>query len=408
MKANIEAEIPRHISRWGGQTVPDPEHWIGPTFNSLDEWENHIDQMKQFVSERRPFAEQHVREYFRIGDMVRMTIVNTQTEAGKIKVVGQNMKDKYHIGEYFQGIPLEVKAISSMGYSFSHWEYVISGKEAEILTNQVINILPEKDFSLIAYFDNPTDPDPGVVINEINYNSREDEYSGDWIELYNMKDEIIDLTGWAIKDANDDHIFNFPAGYEIEPKGYLVVCEDIAAFELVHKDSINYIGNLGFGLSNEGENIRVYSPELYLIDEVPYDDEAPWPVEPDGLGPTLELVNPQVYNELAENWKTSFGLGTPGRQNFSNTIENHTLSQNYPNPSVSATQISFSVKESAYLSIELCDVFGRYISTLVNGFRERSTYTLYYDTSLLPTGIYFYSMTLDNQLIDTKKMVVIQ
>ena len=408
MKTNIEAEIPRHITRWGGQTVPDPEHWIGPTFNSMEEWEQHINRMKEFVSERRPYARQHVREYFRIGDMVRMTIVNTQTEAGKIKVVGQNMTGEYHIGEYFQGIPIEVKAISSLGYNFSHWEYVIPGKEAEILKNQVVNILPEKDFSLIAYFDNPSEPDPAIVINEINYNSSEEENPGDWIELYNIKDEIIDLSGWTIKDENDNHIFNFPSGYEIGPNEYLVVCEDIAAFELVHKDSINVIGNLGFGLSNGGENIRIFSPDLFLIDEVPYDDEAPWPVEPDGLGPTLELINPAMYNELAENWKASFGLGTPGRQNFSNTIENHSISQNYPNPSVSATQISFSINEPGYLSIELYDVYGRYISTLVNGFREKSNYKFYYDTSLLPTGIYFYSMTVDNQLIDTKKMVVIQ
>ena len=408
MKANIEAEIPRHITRWGGQTVPNPEHWIGPTFNSMEEWEHHIDRMKQFISERRPFARQHVREYFGIGDMVRMTIVNTQTDAGLIKVVGQNMTGEYHIGEYFQDIPLEVKAISSMGYSFSHWEYVIPGKEAEIFKNQVVNIIPEKDFSLIAYFDNPTEPDPGIVINEINYNSSEEENPGDWIELYNLKDEIIDLSGWVVKDENDDHVFNFPAGYEIDPNGYLVVCEDIAAFELVHKDSINLIGNLGFGLSNGGENIRIYSPGLYVIDEVPYDDAPPWPVEPDGLGPTLELVNPLLYNELAENWKASFGMGTPGRQNFSNTIENHSLSQNYPNPSMSTTQISFSVQDPGYLSIELYDIYGQYISTLVNGFKEKSTYKFYYDTSLLPTGIYFYSMTLDNQLIDTKKMVVIQ
>jgi hypothetical protein len=408
MKANIEAEIPRHITRWGGQTVPDPEHWIGPTFNSMEEWGHHIDRMKRFISERRPFARQHVREYFRIGDMVRMTIVNTQTEAGMIKVVGQNMKGEYHIGEYFQGIPIEVKAISSLGYSFSHWEYVIPGNEAEILNKQVVNIIPEKDFSLIAYFDNPNEPDPGIVINEINYNSSEEENPGDWIELYNLRDEIIDLSGWMVKDENDDHVYNFPAGYEIGPNGYLVVCEDIAAFELVHKDSINLIGNLGFGLSNGGENIRIYAPGLYLVDEVPYDDAPPWPVEPDGLGPTLELVNPLLYNELAENWKASFGLGTPGRQNFSNTIEEHSLSQNYPNPSMSTTQISFSVQEPGYLSIELYDIYGRYISTLVNGFKEKSSYKLYYDTSLLPTGIYFYSMTVDNQLIDTKKMVVIQ
>ncbi len=408
MKANIEAEIPRHIQRWGGQTVPDPEHWIGPTFNSMEEWEDNIDRMRRFISERRPFARQHVIDYFRLNGMVRMTVVNNQREAGNIKIVGQNMTDEYHIGEYFQDIPIEVKAISSLGYSFSHWEYIVDGEEPETLNDQVINILSEKDFSLIAYFSIPTEPDPGIVINEINYNSSEVENPGDWIELYNRKNEIIDLSGWMIKDDNDENIFNFPSGYEIDPKGYLVICEDISAFELVHKDSIDVIGNLGFGLSNGGESIRLFSPDNFLVDEVPYDDEAPWPVEPDGLGPTLELIDPGLYNELAENWKASFSFGTPGRQNFSNTIDNHSLSQNYPNPVQSKTRISFSMQEPGYLSIRLYDIYGRQISTLINGFKEKSAYHFYYDTSLLPTGIYFYSMIVNNQLIDTKKMVVVQ
>jgi len=408
MKTIIEAEIPRHIVRWGGQTVPNPEHWIGPTFNSMEEWEHNIDRMRQFISERRPYARQHVIDHFRLEGMVRMTVVNNQTEAGKIKIVGQNMIEEYHIGEYFQGVPIEVKAVSSLGFSFSHWEYIIDGKEAKIFENQVVNILPEKDFSLIAYFNNPTEPDPGIVINEINYHSGEAENPGDWIELYNQKDEIIDISDWILKDDNDENIFDFPSGYEIEPNGYLVVCEDLAAFELVFKDSINVIGNLGFGLSNGGETISLYSPKLYLVDEVPYDDEDPWPTEPDGLGPTLELLDPSLYNELAENWKASFSLGTPGRQNFSNLIENHSLSQNYPNPSQSKTRISFSMQEPGYLSIQLYDIYGRQISTLINGFKEKSAYHFYYDTSLLPTGIYFYSMIVDNQLIETKKMVVIQ
>ncbi len=36
---------------------------------------------------------------------------------------------------------------------------------------------------------------------------------------------------------------------------------------------------------------------------VDYDDEAPWPTEPDDTGPTLELIHPDFNNELPENWK---------------------------------------------------------------------------------------------------------
>jgi hypothetical protein len=53
-----------------------------------------------------------------------------------------------------------------------------------------------------------------------------------------------------------------------------------------------------------------------LVDTVNYDDTAPWPTEPDGNGPTLELINPGLDNALAQSWKASCAPhGTPGQMN---------------------------------------------------------------------------------------------
>jgi hypothetical protein len=408
MKANIASEIPRHIERWGGQTVPEPEHWIGPTFNSMEEWESHIDGMKRFVSERRPHATQHVLDYFGIEGMVNVVIQNTQPEAGILEIADQPIQGVSHTGEYFMNIPLTIKAIPALGYKFSFWEYGAPGSGTQQLNSPVLDIVPEEDFSLVAYFENTQEPDPVVVINEINYHSGEEEDLGDWVEFFNRKDEIIDLSGWTFQDEQDDHIFTIPKGVEIGPNGFLVLCEDISAFRLIFPDVTNAIGNLGFGLSNGGELIRLFALDHSMIDAVHYDDQAPWPEEADGLGPTLELIDPSLNNDLAENWTASYGIGTPGRQNFSNTIEKHSLSQNYPNPCGSSTYIPVSMQEPGYLSIQIHDIFGRHISTIVNKHMEKSAYQFSWDTSHLPTGIYLYTMTVDNQRVDTKKMVVLR
>jgi hypothetical protein len=126
------------------------------------------------------------------------------------------------------------------------------------------------------------------------------------------------------------------------------------------------------------------------------------------MGPTLELLDPSLNNDLAENWKASFSFGTPGRQNFSNTIHEHSLSQNYPNPCTSYTNITFSVETPGFLSIQIHDVFGRHISTLISEYKEKSAYQFTWDTSLLPSGIYFYTMAVDHEFVDTKKMVVVR
>jgi hypothetical protein len=408
MKLNIAAEIPRHIERWGGQTVPNPESWIGPTFNSVEEWQYHIDRMKTFASERRPFATQHVLEHFDIDGMITIAVKNDNPFSGTIKISDQIMKGTIHVGEYFKDIPMEIKAIANLGYTFSHWEYSSGGSGSTPIRTPVLEIIPEESFSLIPVFESTLEDTPVVIINEINYHSGEENNPGDWVELYNRRDEPVDLTGWTFKDQENEHVFSFPSGYEIGPKEYLVICEDIAAFRLVFPDVQNCIGNLGFGLKNNGEILRLYAANTEYYDAVHYDDEAPWPVEADGLGPTLELIDPSLENDYPENWRASFELGTPGRQNFSNTIEENILVQNYPNPCQESTYIPFSVQEPGYISIQIHDIYGRKISSFINKYQEKSNYELTLDTSYFPTGIYFYTMYLDNQLIDTKKMIVIR
>ncbi len=406
LKANIEPEIPRHIERWGGQLVPNPESWIRPTFNSLEEWEGHINYQKRFIAERKGPATQHVLNYFGLPGTVNISIYSDQPEAGLIKINKQVIPGSSHSGDYFMDIPLIIKAIPAIGYAFSHWEYTSSGRGTQQVNSPVLDIVPTEELSLVAYFEITHEVDPLVVINEINYHSGEESNPGDWVELYNRRDEIIDLSGWTFLDENDDHVFTFSSGSEIGPQSYLVICEDIYSFRQVFKEVNNVVGDLGFGLNNGGEVLRLYRPGYILVDSVHYDDETPWPEEPDGNGPTLELLNPSLDNNLAENWKASYELGTPGRQNFANTIQEHSLAQNYPNPTSSFTRIPFSIVKPGLVSIKVFDIFGREISTLVNAFKEVSSYEVEWDTISLPQGVYLYVMSVDHREVECRKIVI--
>ena len=96
---------------------------------------------------------------------------------------------------------------------------------------------------------------------------------------------------------------------------------------------------MGFGLSGNGELLRLYNETGTLVDTVLYDDNLPWPLEPDGNGPTLELINPGLDNALAESWKTSGEPhGTPGEYNSPNVgvtlyeARNNPDAEIWPNP----------------------------------------------------------------------------
>ncbi len=63
-----------------------------------------------------------------------------------------------------------------------------------------------------------------VVINEVESNGG---VPGDWIELYNTGSEPVDLSGFIIRDDNDNRIDALPAGTVIAAGGYLVLDENV-------------------------------------------------------------------------------------------------------------------------------------------------------------------------------------
>ena len=154
-----------------------------------------------------------------------------------------------------------------------------------------------------------------VVINEINYNSSDNFNPQDWLEIYNLSTDTINIGHWLIKDNNDNHIFSIPANTLLLPDQYLVFCKDTISFKTFYPDINHYFGDLGFGLGGSNDYVRLFDSSELLVDEVNYDDNAPWPTEADGNGPTLELINPSLDNTLGENWIASNGNGTPGAIN---------------------------------------------------------------------------------------------
>ena len=155
----------------------------------------------------------------------------------------------------------------------------------------------------------------GVVINEINYRSSNSFNPEDWVELHNPTNEILAIGLWEFKDDNDGHVFTIQADEILSPGQYLILCEDTVAFKEYFPDVGNFIGNFGFGLKGEGDQVRLFNSSGLLVDEVDYNYVSPWPTAPNGTELTLELIHPSLDNDLGENWAAAYGNGTPGAIN---------------------------------------------------------------------------------------------
>lgn len=172
------------------------------------------------------------------------------------------------------------------------------------------------NYDFCAFIDDAscTFPVDEIVINELHYNPCGDQGNDqdfEFLELYNYGTIAIDLSDWELVGLE----YTFPMGTSIAAGEYLV---------LAVGDGSNYAGNgyqvlawgFGPGLNNNGEIIQLLDETDAIVDELTFDENAPWPTEPDGGCTSLELTDPTADNSDVANWQgsTIFG-GTPGAPN---------------------------------------------------------------------------------------------
>ena len=151
-----------------------------------------------------------------------------------------------------------------------------------------------------------------VIVTEINYHSSDDLNAGDWFEVKNQLDIPLDLSGWTIRDDDDTHLYTIPQGTWLPEGGYYVFCENAADFNARFPLVTNVVGDLGFGLGNGGDVIRLYDHTDVIRLSICYNDSIPWATTADGEGYTLELADPYVNLNDPFNWFAGCLGGSPG------------------------------------------------------------------------------------------------
>jgi hypothetical protein len=83
------------------------------------------------------------------------------------------------------------------------------------------------------------------------------------------------------------------------------------------------------------------------------------------------------------------------------------LEQNYPNPFNPSTKITYSVARQSKVRLEVFDILGRKVATLVNEARNPGNYTVEFDASKLVSGVYIYRLSTP-ELTFSKKMMLVK
>jgi hypothetical protein len=95
--------------------------------------------------------------------------------------------------------------------------------------------------------------------------------------------------------------------------------------------------------------------------------------------------------------------------NFENDIhymENFVLYQNYPNPFNSGSSIKFDIPKNDYVKMDIYNLLGQYVKTLVNQYYEAGKHIITMEGGELSSGIYFYKMQTSKQILVRKLTII--
>jgi len=241
-----------------------------------------------------------------------------------------------------------------------------------------------------------------VVFSEINYNSDVSADAGDWVELFNPGTNAFDISGWKFSDSDNLHLFPIPPGTVIPAAGYMVLYGDKLKFESSFPSVSNKSGPFVFGLSGSGEAIRLFDTTGKLQFSVVYNDDPPWPKDPDGNGYTLELADAHGIMCNGLNWFAGCKGGSPGKPylfpcNLGLDEPGISSFAIYPNPAKTQLFILSKNNNIENADIRICDALGR--TVLIKQITLNGSSSAQLSLDGINNGIYFMKITTgSNQL----------
>jgi hypothetical protein len=164
-----------------------------------------------------------------------------------------------------------------------------------------------------------------VVINEIHYHPAPDEQ--EFVELLCVAEVSVPLfdpaaptNTWRLNGL----AFTFPTNIVLDPGALLLlVPTNPPGFRARHSvpESVVILGPFSGALQNSGERLKLErptpadtnNPAWIVVDEVRYNDKAPWPPAADGSGPSLQRIVGHAYGNDPINWAAA--APTPGQPN---------------------------------------------------------------------------------------------
>jgi len=237
------------------------------------------------------------------------------------------------------------------------------------------------------YFGLAQEPEIGdIVINEILFNAQLSD--GEYVELYNRSDKIIDsrqlLLSRMLPDVYDTSYYSLqPYAGQFFPGEYLLLCKNktsvLDVYFSENPEAIYAYDDFPTLTNTEGQVLLSKSSDKsFTIDLFSYHEDMHHPLFNNLCGIALERLSPEEPSNDSKNWQSaaaSVNYGTPAYQNsqFQEGPDNQEIIQIYPeifSPDMDGfddiLQINYTFDQSGYmLNLMIFNAQGQRIRHLV-------------------------------------------
>jgi predicted GH43/DUF377 family glycosyl hydrolase len=194
---------------------------------------------------------------------------------------------------------------------------------------------------------------------------------------------------------------------------------DSAQFEMWYAGAVtNSVRHIGFATSPDGINWEKYSNNPVM---------SPGPEDWDShrySGTHVMLTDEGYKMWYGGKGPTPAGTDVPARVQIgyataplglvdaiidkNSTPEGYNLKQNYPNPFNPTTTISYMLPLLAEVKLEIYNILGQKVETLVNRKQPAGEYSLQWDANSFASGVYYYKIEVGDGFVQAKKLLLIK
>ena len=250
MAKRIEPEIPFHQKRWG---------------STVESWHKNLEIVRTFVRKRPQYLYMHLDEKFELDTLFEISIKVPEADVCDIKLNSIKIEDDFK-GKYFTNVPQKIKVNPKHEYQLVGWR-----NRSELSEKIEFSATEDQYFEPIIKAKDSSRYQHQIIINEVSFMQTGSDSTGDWIELYNMGADDVDISGWVITDKAYQKGFKIKNGI-IEAESHVLLTKNkkklLNQYQL---DGDKVIEGLNFGLSKKKEFLKLYDSEGLVVDFLMYD-----------------------------------------------------------------------------------------------------------------------------------------